>query len=172
MGYYVVVSNNTHSDIFITGSLDEAQAFKYNYEYSNYGSLCSIKHIEHGMLEFPKALYVDSGAYYQVDSMSNEIIDGYHWIYNYCAPNKPVDEYLLSKKDIAIIRLNHGTEKCKPIADGSITIYPIGYRYNLEFYIKTRVGESVNELRTRIKKHIEDIILTDLKESLREGGDV
>ena len=107
MGYYVVANTNTLSDLYITSTENEAKLFKYNYEYTHYGTHCKIKYIEQKFEEFPKVLYVEAAGLTTINVVSNEIESSYNWIYNYKPLDehlKETDEYILSKENVKILK--------------------------------------------------------------------
>ena len=159
MGYYVVVNTNTLSDLYITSTENEAKIFKYNYEYTHYGTHCKIKYIEQKFEEFPKVLYVEAAGLTTINVVSNEIESSYNWIYNYKPLDeslKETDEYILSKENVKILK----KEINEKLRNQNTELVDI--RCYIEYYLKTIVGESPEELVRRIKEITGDIIKKDI----------
>lgn len=162
MGYYVVKSQMTFRELYITCDEKEAKSFKYNYEYSHYGTPCEINYIDQKFEEFPKVLFVEAAGCYTINNVGQYAEDGYNWIYDYKAPPTPLEEtdsFMLSKDTVKILRNEVHTKVRKQNTDLT------DMRYYIEYYIKSIVGESPKELQVRIKSTTEDIIKKNLMDS-------
>ena len=162
MGYYVVKCRMTFRELYITSNKSEAEAFKYNYEYSHHGLGCEIKYVDQKFEEFPKVLFVEAAGCYTVNTLTQYSDKGYSWIYDFRPPRTPLsetDSFMLSKDTVKVVKNESHTDERKESDDLA------DIRFYMEFYIKSIIGESPAELHSRIKSTVKDIIKSDLEKS-------